>query len=116
MNACITTAYGNLSDGVKGTTGEKLYVSSSIRDKNHQQELYVGFPHAEIIYNNRLTLEEYINSSEMGVCYAAKGYLITRQRPVDGKVYVPTGCESYVVSPDNKGCYIITGKEVPREY
>lgn len=190
MNACIIAAYADLSAGVMETTGEKLYVSSSIRDRKRQQELYeedpetavvpgasehetglcldvyvayfagdgflkseagqyvnsycdeygfiirypsygekktgirfepwhiryVGFPHAEIIYNNRLTLEEYIASLKEGVCYEAKGYLITRQRPVDGKVYVPTGCESYVVSPDNMGCYIITGKEVPREY
>ncbi len=185
MNACITTAYGALSDAVKTSTGDKLYVSSGIRDRVRQQELYeedpetatipgasehetglcmdvyvayfagdgflksragqfvnshcdeygfiirypsygekktgirfepwhiryVGFPHSEIIYNNRLTLEEYIFSLEEGVCYEADGYFITRQRPVDGKVYVPTGCDSYTVSPDNTGCYIITGKK-----
>lgn len=185
MNACITNAYGALSDAVKAETGDKLYISSGIRDRKRQQELYeedpetatlpgasehetglcmdvyvayyagdgflkseagqfvnshcdefgfiirypaygeketgirfepwhiryVGFPHSEIIYNNGLTLEEYIASLEEGVCYEANGYLITRQRPVDGKVYVPTGCDSYVVSPDNTGCYIITGKK-----
>lgn len=185
MNACITAAYGALADAVKAATGDKLYISSGIRDRKRQQELYeeapetatvpgasehetglcldvyvayyagdgflkseagqfvnsycdeygfiirypsygekktgirfepwhiryVGFPHSEIIYNNRLTLEEYILSLEEGVCYEAAGYYITRQRPVDGKVYVPTGCDSYVVSPDNTGCYIITGKK-----
>ena len=185
MNACMTGAYGALADAVKASTGDKLYVSSSIRDKKHQQELYeedpetatvpgasehetglcldvyvayyagdgflkseagqfvnsycdeygfiirypsygeketgirfepwhiryVGFPHSEIIYNNRLTLEEYIFSLEEGVCYEANGYYITRQRPVDGKVNVPTGCDSYIVSPDNTGCYVITGKK-----
>lgn len=185
MNVCILEAYGALSAAVKAETGDKLYVSSGIRDRKHQQELYekdpetatipgasehetglcldvyvafysgdgflkseagqfvnshcdeygfiirypsygekktgirfepwhiryVGFPHSEIIYNNGLTLEEYIFSLEEGVCYEAGGYLITRQRPVDGKVYVPTGCDSYVVSPDNTGCYIITGKK-----
>jgi len=185
MNACITTAYGALCDFIKAKTGDKLYVSSAIRSRTRQQELYeedpetatvpgasehetglcldiyvayyagegflksqagqlvnsycdeygfiirypsygekktgirfepwhiryVGFPHAEIIYNNRLTLEEYIDSLEEGVCYEANGYLITRQRPVNGKVYVPTGCDSYVVSQDNTGCYIITGKK-----
>lgn len=185
MNACILEAYSALSAAVKEKTGDKLYVSSAIRSRTRQQELYeedpetatipgasehetglcldvyvafysgdgflksaagqfvnsycdeygfiirypsygekktgirfepwhiryVGFPHSEIIYNNGLTLEEYIASLEEGVCYEANGYLITRQRPVDGKVYVPTGCDSYIVSPDNTGCYIITGKK-----
>ena len=185
MNACITTAYGALSDIVKARTGEKLYISSGIRDRKRQQELYeedpetatipgasehetglcldvyvayyagdgflkseagqfvnshcdeygfiirypsygeketgirfepwhiryVGFPHSEIIYNNGLTLEEYIDFLEEGVCYEAEGYLIIRQRPKDGKVQVPAGCDSYIVSPDNTGCYIITGKK-----
>lgn len=185
MNACVPGAYGTLVDAVKAATGDKLYVSSAIRDRKRQQELYeedpetatvpgasehetglcmdiyvayyagdgflkseagqyvnshchefgfiirypsygerktgirfepwhiryVGFPHSEIIYNNRLTLEEYILSLEEGVCYEANGYYIIRQRPVDGKVYVPTGCDDYMVSPDNTGCYIITGKK-----
>ena len=185
MNACVPAAYSTLSDAVKAATGDKLYISSGIRDRKHQQELYeedpetatipgasehetglcmdvyvayyagdgflkseagqyvnshcdeygfiirypsygerktgirfepwhiryVGFPHSEIIYNNVLTLEEYIFSLEEGICYEANGYLITRQRPRDGKVYVPAGCETYVVSPDNTGCYIITGKK-----
>lgn len=71
----------------------------------------MGFTHAELIYNNRLTLEEYIDSLEEGECYEADGYLITRQRPKDGKIMVPTGCDSYIVSQDNTGCYIITGKK-----
>lgn len=186
MNTCITDAYGTLSDAVKATTGSKLFISSAIRDKEHQQELYeedpetatlpgasehesglcldvyvayyagngflkseagrfvnshcdeygfiirypsygeketgirfepwhiryVGHPHSEIIYNNCLTLEEYILSLKEGVCYEADGYYITRQRPADGKVFVPTGCDSYVISPDNTGCYIITGKKI----
>ena len=186
MNACITAAYGALCDFVKAKTGDKLYVSSAIRSRSRQQELYeedpetamvpgasehetglcldvyvayyagdgflksqagqlvnshcdefgfiirypsygerktsirfepwhiryVGFPHAEIIYNNRLTLEEYILSLEEGECYEANGYLITRQRPKDGKVQIPTGCDTYEVSPDNTGCYIITGKKI----
>lgn len=185
MNACVPAAYGALSDAVKAKTGDKLFISSGIRDRKRQQELYeedpetatvpgasehetglcmdvyvsyyagdgflksaagqfvnsycdefgfiirypsygekktgirfepwhiryVGFPHAEIIYNNRLTMEEYIDSLKEGVCYEANGYYITRQRPVNGKVYVPAGCDSYVVSPDNTGCYIITGKK-----
>ena len=185
MNSCVLVAYSALTDAVKAVTGDKLYISSGIRDRKRQQELYkedpetatipgasehetglcmdvyvayyagdgflkseagqfvnshcdeygfiirypsygeketgirfepwhiryVGFPHSEIIFNNRLTLEEYIFSLEEGVCYEANGYYITRQRPVDGKVNVPTECEAYVVSPDNTGCYIITGKK-----
>ena len=185
MNACILNAYEALTGAVKAKTGDKLYISSGIRDRARQQELYeedpktatvpgasehetglcldvyvayfagdgflkseagqfvnsycdeygfiirypsygeketgirfepwhiryVGFPHSEIIYNNRLTLEGYIFSLEEGECYEANGYLITRQRPTDGKVQVPAGCESYTVSPDNTGCYIITGKK-----
>lgn len=185
MNTCITTAYAALSDAVKEECGDKLYISSGIRTKKHQQELYeeapqtatipgasehetglcmdvyvayyagdgflkskagqfvnyhcdeygfiirypsygekktgirfepwhiryVGFPHSELMYNNKLTLEEYIDSLEEGMCYEAAGYLITRQRPVDGTIFVPSGCESYVISPDNTGCYIITGKK-----
>lgn len=185
MNACVPHAYGALVDAVKAQTGDKLYISSAMRDKEHQQRLYeedpetatipgasehetglcldvyvayyagngflkseagqfvntnchklgfiirypsygeketgirfepwhiryVGFPHAEIIYNKRLTLEEYIFSFEEGKCYEADGYLITRQRPQDGKVHVPADCSVYIVSPDNTGCYIITGRK-----
>ncbi len=185
MNACITEAYGTLSDAVKTVTGDKLYISSGIRDKEHQQRLYeeqpetatipgasehetglcmdvyvayyagdsflkseagqfvnsncgeygfiirypsygeketgirfepwhiryVGLPHSRIISHNRLTLEEYIFSLEEGICYEAEGYLITRQRPKDGRVHIPAGCEAYVVSLDNTGCYMITGEK-----
>ena len=189
MNACITMAYGELSDKVKAVTGDTLFISSGIRDKEQQQKLYeeqpetatipgasehetglcmdvyvayyagnnfinsesgrfvndhcseygfiirypsygeketgivfepwhiryVGLPHSRIIYSNRITLEEYIFSLKEGTCYEADGYLITRQRPQDGKVQVPADCEEYVVSPDNTGCYIITGKKAEKK-
>jgi len=185
MNACITVAYGELSDAVKENTGDSLFVSSGIRDKAHQQRLYeeqpdtatipgasehetglcmdvyvayysgdsfinseagkfvnehcdeygfiirypaygeeetgirfepwhiryVGFPHSEIIYKNNLTLEEYIFSLEEDVCYEADGYLILRQKEKDGKLQLPADCKEYIVSFDNTGCYIITGKK-----
>lgn len=41
---------------------------------------YVGEPHAKIIYNNHLTLEEYIESLENGAWYEADHCLISRQR------------------------------------
>lgn len=69
---------------------------------------YVGFPHSEIIYKNSLTLEEYIDDMEIGEFYQYDGYIFTRQQ--GDEITVPTGCESYVISQDNTGCFIITGK------
>ena len=70
---------------------------------------YVGFPHAKVIYNNHLTLEEYIESLEEGAWYEIDGYLVSRQRE-DGEsgLYLPENFKSCVISPDNTGCYIIT--------
>ena len=69
---------------------------------------YVGFPHSEIIYKNSLTLEEYISDMEIGEFYEFEDYIYTRQQ--GDEITVPTGCESYVISQDNTGCFIITGK------
>ena len=69
---------------------------------------YVGKIHADIIYSNRLTLEEYIFSLEENVFYSVENYIITRQRPEDGCILIPAGFETYTISPDNTGCYIVT--------
>lgn len=37
MNACVTDAYGELSDEIKSRFGEKLYISSSYRTAEEQQ-------------------------------------------------------------------------------
>ncbi len=185
MNSCILEAYGRLADAVKEKTGEKLYISSGIRNKEKQKLLYeedpdtatlpgasehetglcmdvyvagfagdgflkaeagqfvnsdcheygfiirypnygeketgirfepwhiryVGLPHADIIYNNKLTLEEYILGLKEGICYEAEEYYIIRQKAEDGTLQIPSGCESYIISPDNTGCYIVTGKK-----
>ncbi len=71
---------------------------------------YVGKPHAAIIYNDRLTLEKYIDSFETGEWYSADGYLISRQT-VGESVTMPKAFGSAVISPDNTGCYIITVKQ-----
>lgn len=184
MNTCIQDAYESLSHAVLEKTGKKLYVSSSIRGREEQEELYlkdpltatipgasehetglaldvyvarfagdgflkspagrfvnshaheygfimrypsygeqstkirfepwhvryVGFPHSNIIYGNSITLEEYIEMLTPEVVYESQGYLILRTQPENGKINVPEGCESYVVSPDNTGYYIVTGK------
>ncbi len=72
---------------------------------------YVGAPHADIIYNNHLTLEEYILSMDIGVWYEAEGYLISRQRVGEqGNITLPAELVSCVISSDNTGCYLITAK------
>lgn len=184
MNTCILKAYENLSAAVLEKTGKKLYVSSSIRGREEQEELYlkdphtatlpgasehetglaldlyvarfsgdgflksrsgrfvnshaheygfimrypsygeditgirfepwhvryVGFPHSNIIYNNHITLEEYIEMLTPEIIYESQGYLILRTQVEDDKINIPEGCESYVISPDNTGYYIVTGK------
>ena len=70
---------------------------------------YVGEPHAKIIYNNHLTLEEYIQSLENGVWYEVDNYLISRQAVNEnGMLSLPDNYLSAVISPDNTGSYIIT--------
>ena len=73
---------------------------------------YVGKPHAEIMYKNRLTLEEYIYSLKEEVFYTVDGYVISRQSPRNGKLKIPTDIEDIYISPDNTGFYIITGKSI----
>lgn len=70
---------------------------------------YVGAPHAKIIYNNRLTLEEYLESLTCGDWYLVDGVLFSRQVPDgDGKIFLPESFCSAVVSPDNTGAYLVT--------
>lgn len=70
---------------------------------------YVGLPHSRLIMSEGITLEEYIDSLEVGKFYVFEDYIFTRQEK--GSITVPSGCESYTVSPDNKGGVIITGKK-----
>lgn len=69
---------------------------------------YVGCPHAEIIYKNSLTLEEYLDRIEQDQFYVYGKYVITKQK---GDVFhLPEGFSSLVISPDNRGNYVITMK------
>lgn len=182
MNTCILEAYAALSAAVKEHTGDKLYVSSSVRTRAEQEELYredpttatlpgasehetglsldvyvayyagdgflqseagafvnrscqeygfiiryprwgeeqtgirfepwhiryVGQPHARVMTANRWTLEEYIDALKEGVFYRIEDFLVLRQAPKDGSLFIPTGGDKVVVSPDNTGCYIVT--------
>lgn len=69
---------------------------------------YVGLPHSEIIYKKGLTLEEYIKGLELGSYYKFKNYFISRQQ--GESLLIPSNLTDIVVSPDNTGCYIITGR------
>ncbi len=67
---------------------------------------YVGCPHAEIIMNNYLTLESYMQMLETNIFYQSGNYLISRQQ---GDTFiVPTSYQSVLVSEDNMGGYILT--------
>ena len=183
LNKCLNSAYGELSEAVFEKTGSKLFISSSYRTQEEQQELYdedpstanipgtsehqsglgidvyvqyyagfgfiktdagqfinsncwkygfiirypsygkdktgmkfepwhiryVGKPHAKVIYNNHLTLEEYIESLKNGVWYKVDDTLISRQKTDEnGRLSLPDSFKSAVISPDNTGSYIIT--------
>ena len=72
---------------------------------------YVGHPHASVIYNNHLTLEEYILSFEIGEWYKIDGYVISRQKATDtSTLLLPENFTFCTISPDNTGHYIITVK------
>ena len=68
---------------------------------------FVGLPHSEIIYKEGLTLEEYISSLGVGNFYKYKNYYISRQE--GDKLLIPYHLKEVMLSPDNTGCYIITG-------
>lgn len=66
---------------------------------------YVGFPHAEIIMNEKLTLEQYVAGVENGAVYKYGDYVIMK---CGGTVRVPAEFVSAVVSADHTGTYIVT--------
>lgn len=67
---------------------------------------YVGEPHAQLLADSGLVLEEYIEAMEIGTWYRTDGYLIGRCRA--DELYFPVGWVSCVISPDNCGNYIVT--------
>lgn len=71
---------------------------------------YVGFPHSEIIYNEKQTLEEYINGFQIDLFYKYKNYIISRQKPKDNMLSIPKNLKNVWISPDNMGFYFITGE------
>jgi len=70
---------------------------------------YVGHPHAEIISENRKTLEEYFDMLEGAEFWKFNEYLITLQK---GDTFMlPENLSDYdsvAISPDNRDGYVIT--------
>lgn len=68
---------------------------------------YVGFPHSMIMANKFLTLEEYIDSLEIGKIYQNDNYIVSRQNP-DEPMFLPDNMTNVTYSFDNTGYIIIT--------
>ena len=67
---------------------------------------YVGLPHSQIIMDEYLTLEEYINLLEPDSFYQYDSYLISHQSgPV---IDAPADWKHVTVSEDNLGGYLFT--------
>ena len=67
---------------------------------------YVGLPHSQIIMDEYLTLEEYIDLLKLGSFYQYGSYLISHQ---NGRVIdAPSGWKHVTVSEDNLGGYLFT--------
>ena len=75
---------------------------------------YVGYPHAQIIYRSHITLEEYVDSFELGEFYKFDDYVISRQTENGGMLEMPEGCVEINVSPDNMGGWFVWGKTTDR--
>lgn len=183
MNTCMLSSYASLSAAVTEKTGKKLYVSSDVRGREEQEELYekdpttatvpgasehetglcvdvyvagaagdsflkseagrfvnshaheygfiirypsygeektgirfepwhvryVGKAVAGYVYNNNLTLEEFVEGLEVGRFYEYGGYVFSRQ-DVSESVLVPQNVKNVTLSPDNTGHYILVAQ------
>lgn len=69
---------------------------------------YVGAPHARIIGESGITLEEYVDLLTPNVWYASGEYLISRRTP--DSLILPLVWQTCEISPDNTGHYIVTIK------
>ncbi|MBQ8213954.1 MAG: M15 family metallopeptidase [Clostridia bacterium] len=67
---------------------------------------YVGQPHAKLIMEHGLTLEEYLDTLEVGTWYVCGEYRFARLSP--DAIKVPEGFTQCDISPDNMGYYVVT--------
>ncbi len=70
---------------------------------------YVGVAHSSRIKQYDLTWEEYIDELKIGTFYRHNTYIISRQKADEETLLLPVECNRFHISPDNTGCYIITG-------
>lgn len=72
---------------------------------------YVGKPHAEIMYLESLTLEEYLlEFLTPNFYYQIGNYIVSRQIEVDGMIDLPKDYLSLEISDDNCGGYLVTAQ------
>lgn len=71
---------------------------------------YVGHPHAEIIMDNDITLEEYLGSMIPGKWYSYGDYVIGLCREDDIKVPSEIADKDLLYSRDNRGNVVVWGK------
>lgn len=71
---------------------------------------YVGLPHSKIMYQNKYTLEEYINKFSIDMFYKYDNYIISRQKAKNNEIIIPSNLKNVQISPDNMGFYFITGE------
>lgn len=71
---------------------------------------YVGAPHAEIMYKNNLSLEEYIESFEPDKFYCFNGYILARLSEDNGCIAVPSNVRDASVCADNTGYWFLTAR------
>ena len=70
---------------------------------------YVGAPHAKIMTESGLTLEEYLAWLLPNTWYESGEYLISRQ--TNEQILLPIAWSSCEISPDNMGGYVVTVKK-----
>ena len=69
---------------------------------------YVGQPHAKLIMEHGLTLEEYLETLEPNMWYTSGEYRFARLSP--DAINLPEGWVQCDISPDNMGGYVVTVK------
>ena len=69
---------------------------------------YVGQPHAKLIMEQGLTLEEYLETLEPNMWYTSGEYRFARLSP--DAINLPEGWVQCDISPDNMGGYVVTVK------
>ncbi|MCI5649910.1 MAG: M15 family metallopeptidase [Fusicatenibacter sp.] len=75
---------------------------------------YVGCPHAEIMYKNAWTLEEYLDQLEYGTYYQFGEYFISRQK--GETMFLPGKIQNVRGSDDNCGGIVFWGILNQQEY